>query len=54
MIEREVAIHRSAYNLVRSLLQRSAHLPRVALGRISFKGSLDTVRHWSAVHRRGW
>lgn len=49
MIEREVAIHRIAYNLVRSLMQRSAHLHRVALGRMSFKGSLDTVRHWAAV-----
>jgi len=49
MIEREVAIHRIAYNLVRSLMQRSAHLHRVPLGRMSFKGSLDTVRHWSAV-----
>ena len=49
MIEREVAIHRIAYNLVRSLMQRSAHLHQVSLERISFKGSLDTVRHWSAV-----
>ena len=49
MIEREVAIHRIAYNLVRSLMQRSAHLHRVPLERISFKGSLDTVRHWAAV-----
>lgn len=49
MIEREVAIHRIAYNLVRTLMQRSAHLHRVPLERISFKGSLDTVRHWAAV-----
>lgn len=49
LIEREVALHRIAYNLVRSLMQRSAHLHHVALGRISFKGSLDTLRHWSAV-----
>ncbi len=49
MIEREVAIHRIAYNLVRSLMQRSAHLHRTPLERISFKGSLDTVRHWAAV-----
>ncbi|CAN5452411.1 hypothetical protein BH20VER3_BH20VER3_15350 [soil metagenome] len=49
MIEREVAIHRIAYNLVRSLMQRSAHLHQVPLERISFKGSLDTVRHWAAV-----
>jgi hypothetical protein len=30
-------------------MQRSAHLHRVPLERISFKGSLDTVRHWAAV-----
>jgi hypothetical protein len=42
-------MHRIAYNLVRSLMQRSAHLHHVPLGRISFKGSLDTLRHWSAV-----
>ena len=49
MILREVAIHRIAYNLVRTLMQRAAHLHRVALRRISFKGTLDTVRHWAAV-----
>ena len=49
LIEREVAMHRIAYNLVRSLMQRSAHLHHVPLGRISFKGSLDTLRHWSAA-----
>jgi len=30
-------------------MQRCAHLHRVPLGRISFKGALDTVCHWSAV-----
>ena len=49
LIQREVALHRIAYNLVRNLMQRSAHLHHVPLGRISFKGSLDTLRHWSAV-----
>ena len=49
LIRREVALHRIAYNLVRSLMQRSAHLHRVPLERISFKGSLDTLRHWSSV-----
>jgi Transposase DDE domain len=49
LIEREVAIHRIAYNLIRSLMQRSAHLHHVCLGRISFKGTLDTLRHWSVV-----
>jgi len=49
LIHREVALHRIAYNLVRSLMQRSAHLHHVPLDRISFKGSLDTLRHWSAM-----
>lgn len=49
LIQRESAIHRIAYNLIRSLMQRSAHLHHVPLERISFKGSLDTLRHWSAV-----
>ncbi len=49
MIEREVAIHRIAYNLVRSLMQRAAHQHGVPLNRISFKGSLDGARHWAAV-----
>jgi Transposase DDE domain/Insertion element 4 transposase N-terminal len=49
LIAREVALHRIAYNLVRSLMQRSAHLHDVPLGRLSFKGSLDGLRQWSAV-----
>ena len=49
LIIREVAIHGIAYNLVRSLMQRSAHLHHVPLGRVSFKGSLDTLRQWSPV-----
>jgi Transposase DDE domain/Insertion element 4 transposase N-terminal len=49
MIRKEVQIHLIAYNLIRALMQRAAHDHRVPLGRISFKGSLDTVRHWAAV-----
>lgn len=49
LILREMAIHGIAYNLVRSLMQRSAHLHHVPLTRISFKGTLDTFRQWSAV-----
>lgn len=47
LIELEVAIHRIAYNLVRSVMQQSAHLHAVPLPRVSFKGALDTIRHWS-------
>jgi hypothetical protein len=49
LIEREVLLHRIAYNLIRCLMQRSAHLHRAALERISFKGTLDTRRHWTSV-----
>jgi len=49
LIEREVFMHQIAYNLVRSLMQRSAHLHRVPLTRLSFKGALDTLRHWSPL-----
>jgi len=49
MIRREVLLQGIAYNLIRCLMQRSAHLHRVALERISFKGSLDTLRQWTSV-----
>ncbi len=49
LIEREVIMHEIAYNMVRSLTQRSAHLHHVPLARISFKGTLDTLRHWSGI-----
>lgn len=51
MIRKELQIHLIAYNLVRALMQRSAHTHHVALRRISFKGSLDAVRHWAQVIR---
>ncbi len=47
MIEKELHIHLIAYNLVRGLMQKAAHLHHVPLERISFKGSLDTLRHWA-------
>ena len=49
MVEREVAVHRIAYNLVRALMQRAAHGHGVPPGRVSFKGSLDALRQWGAV-----
>jgi hypothetical protein len=49
LIEREVLLHRIAYNLVRCIMQRSGHLHHVPLDRISFKGTLDALRHWSTV-----
>jgi hypothetical protein len=51
MIERELWMHLVAYNLVRTLMQASAASHGVELGRLSFKGTLDTVRHFAnAAH----
>jgi len=49
MIQKELQVHLIAYNLVRALMQKAAHLHDVTLERISFKGTLDTLRHWAAV-----
>lgn len=56
MVEREVAMHLIAYNLVRILMQRAAHEHAVVLSRLSFKGTLDTARHFAdAIHAAaGW
>ena len=37
-------MHAIAYNLIRALLQQAAALYRVPLERLSFKGSVDTLR----------
>jgi hypothetical protein len=51
MIEKELLLHIIAYNLIRSLMQRAAILHCVELPRLSFKGTLDTLRHFAdAVH----
>lgn len=49
LVEKELAIHLIAYNLIRVLMQRSAHLHHISLARISFKGTLDTARHFADV-----
>jgi hypothetical protein len=48
MVEKEVMMHAVSYNLVRSLMQEAAIRHQVDLTRISFKGTLDTLQHWSA------
>jgi len=49
LIEKEAILHVIAYNLIRLLMQKAAGEHRVALDRISFKGTLDTVRHFAAA-----
>jgi len=51
MINRELHIHIVAYNLIRSMMQSSAASYGADISRLSFKGCLDTVRHFAnAVH----
>jgi hypothetical protein len=51
MIEREVLLHQIAYNLVRCVMQEAAQKHSAKLERLSFKGTLDTMRAWApAIH----
>jgi hypothetical protein len=47
MIERELRMHFISYNLIRCIMQKAARIHAVALERISFKGSLDTLRQFA-------
>ena len=52
MIEKELLLHLIAYNLIRFLMLQAAVTCQVPLPRISFKGTVDTLRHWSGlIHR---
>ena len=51
MIEKELCLHAIACNLIRCVMQEAAHRHDMKLGRLSFKGTLDTVRHFAdAIH----
>jgi hypothetical protein len=51
MIERELAMHIIAYNLVRCVMQKAALTHNVDLRRVSFKGCLDALRQFAnALH----
>lgn len=49
LVEKETLMHLIAYNLIRLFMQKAADEHQVDLGRISFKGALDTVRHFAAA-----
>lgn len=46
MVRRELLLHAIAYNLIRRILLQSAWQHAAPLDQLSFKGTLDTVRHW--------
>jgi hypothetical protein len=56
MVRKEIVMHAIAYNLIRALMQQAAALCGVPLERLSFKGSVDTLRQWTdtlnAAHDR--
>jgi hypothetical protein len=49
MLEREVLMHMIAYNLIRGLMAEAASIHEQQVTRISFKGSVEAVRHFSQV-----
>jgi hypothetical protein len=50
MVRKEVAAHLLAYNLIRGVMAEAARGEGIKPRRLSFKGSLHTVREFEAVH----
>src|SRR5664280_1006555 len=48
-LHREVLLHLIAYNLIRGMMAEAAAIYDRDVARISFKGSVQTVRHFSQV-----
>jgi hypothetical protein len=49
IVEKELAMHIIAYNLVRALMIESAQTHHILYERLSFKGSISTVRQWAPI-----
>jgi hypothetical protein len=49
MVRRELLMHLIAYNLIRGLMVEAASIHDLALERISFRGSVDTLRHFAST-----
>lgn len=49
MVHKELEMHLIAYNLIRALMGEAACVGHVALDRLSFKGTLDTARQYTAI-----
>jgi putative transposase len=50
MVRKEVAAHLLAYNLIRGIMAEAARCEGIKPRRLSFKGSLHTVREFEASH----
>lgn len=49
MVKKELSMHAIAYNTVRVLMQEASVVNNTPLARISFKGTVDTLREWSSL-----
>jgi hypothetical protein len=49
LVVKELWMHFIAYNLIRSLMVQAAQQQGVSLNSLSFKGTVDTLRHWAEV-----
>ena len=49
MVEKEIAMHAVTYNAIRALMQEAAAVNRAPLERLSFKGTVDTLREWASI-----
>ena len=52
MVQKELEMHLVAYNLTRTIMQEAALTCHVPLARLSFKGTLDTMRQYSQTLAR--
>jgi hypothetical protein len=48
MVEKMITMHIIAYNLIRSLIQKTARKHNINSDRISFKGSLDAIMRFAS------
>lgn len=53
LVEKEVWLQAIAYNLVRALMLEAAWTHHCELSRLSFKGTVDTLRQWSPLFAPG-
>jgi hypothetical protein len=49
LIEKEICLQAIAYNLIRALMLEAAWTYNVSLERLSFKGTVDTLRQWTPL-----
>jgi len=52
LVQKEIFTRLIAHNLIRGLMAQAATTHQVSLERLSFKGSLDTVRHFAQARAR--